>query len=133
MTIHALLKYQGLFEISSGVALHTLDFRMSAEKRIFGFGVVKILIERRGRDSLPSGRAVAGLARLFEAAAVRISMAIRTAAECNSPVARLSVRPRSVALLAFHASMQTRKRIAGLRMVELADTNRFPVVEVVAL
>ena len=43
MAIHALLKCQRLLEISSGVALHTLDFNMLAEKRVFGFGMIKVL------------------------------------------------------------------------------------------
>lgn len=111
MTVGALLKYQRLPEISLGVALHTVHLGVFAEQRKFRPGMVKRAIQARRRHLVPSGGAVAGLAGLRKASAVRIRMAIGAAVKRYSGVARFFVWPRSVALLAIDLRMQARERV----------------------
>ena len=64
---------------------------------------------------------------------MRISVAVRTLIERTSNVLRLAVGAVGVALGTLHLSVQTGERIASLRVVELTNTDRLPVDEVVAL
>lgn len=133
VTVRAILIWQRLFEIPSGVALHAIHLSMPAKERKFRLGMVERAIQRRCRDLLPARGAVTGLAGLGKTTTVRIRVAIRATAECNSGVARLFVLPGSVALLARDLGMQTSQRIARHRMVERAETDRFPVSVIVTL
>ena len=133
VTIHALLKGYWLLEISRFVALHTTHFSVLAEKRKFGLGVVEVLVQCGRRNLLPTQSAVAGLAGLAEPAAMGIRMTVLATAKCYSRVAWPFVSSGSVALLATDIAMQAGERIAGLGMVELTDTDAFPVVVVVTL
>jgi len=60
-------------------------------------------------------------------------MAIAAGAKSDSGVARLFVLPGRVALLAGDLGVQTRKRIAGKRMVEPGEADCLPVVVIVTL
>ena len=133
VTIRTFLKCQRLLEIPSGVALHAIHLSMPAKERKFRLGMVERAIQRRCRDLLPARGAVTGLAGLGKTTTVRIRVAIRATAECNSGVARLFVLPGSVALLARDLGMQAGQRIACNRMVERAETDPLPVTVIVTL
>ncbi len=60
-------------------------------------------------------------------------MAIGAHSERDADVLRLVIRPESMAFLAFHLRVQTGQRIACLRVIELLDLDRLPVLKVVAL
>ncbi len=63
---------------------------------------------------------------------VWIFVAIRALIERDADILRLAVRAVGVALRALHLYMQTSQRIAGFRVIEFADADRFPVIEVMA-
>ena len=62
-----------------------------------------------------------------------IGVAIHALAKRNASVARLRVRPRSVAFLAGDRSVQSGQGIASFRVIQLADLDRLPIVEIVTL
>jgi hypothetical protein len=95
--------------------------------------VVKALTYRGEGDLLPARGAVARLATLSETSAVRILVAIGTLVEWNSRISRPIIRTRRMALGALNMRVDSGQGIAGLRVVELDDTNRLPIFEVVAL
>jgi hypothetical protein len=70
---------------------------------------------------------------LLKSSAMRVGMAIAAMRERNASVTRLVVRSRSVAFLAGHLGMQSGERISRTGMVELTDSNRLPLVKIVAL
>jgi len=133
VAVHALLESQGLFEISSRVALRTLHRSMLAEQRIFGFRVVETLIDRLGRHPLPSAGIVARLAALGEASVMRIGVTIGAFTERDSGVERFIVRSGRMTLLAGDLRVQTSQGIAGPGVVELAYVDGFPIVVGMAL
>ena len=133
VTIRALLKRQRFLEVPSAVALHALHLSMPPKKRKFRLGMVKGAIQRWSRNLLPARGVVTRRAGLRKTSAVRIRMTIGATAESNSRVARLFVPAWRVALLARYLDVQTSQRIAGDRMVERAETDRFPISVVVTL
>lgn len=60
-------------------------------------------------------------------------MAVGTLAERNTRVSRGIVRSQCMTFLARDLSMQAGQRVAGFRMIELSNVDRFPIREVVAL
>jgi hypothetical protein len=133
VAVHALLESQGLFEISTRVALRTLHRGMLAEQRIFGFRVVETLIDRLGRHPLPSAGVVARLAALGEASVMRIGVTIGAFTERDSRVASFIVRSGRMTFLAGDLRVQTSQGIAGPGVVELAYADGFPIVVGMAL
>ena len=107
VAIHALGEGQRFLEVAAGVALSAIDRRMFAEERELGLRMVEALINALQRDFFPPARAVARLAGLREAAAMRILMAVGALAKRNSNILRLAVGPVGVALGALHLSVQT--------------------------
>ena len=104
-----------------------------AEQGVLGLGVIEILGEAGGDDSLPAAGGVAGLTGLLgKAALVRIGVAIVAFAEGQAKVTWLVVGARGVAFFAFDRRMLPGQRITGLRVIE-RPRNVLPVVEVVAL
>lgn len=95
--------------------------------------MVKAIIHRGKRDLLPSRGAVAGLATLREAPMMRIFMAIGTLVEWDTFISRLIVRSRRMAFGAANLNVQTSQRITGLGVIELANADSFPVIEIVTL
>ena len=85
--------------------------------------MVKCAIQSGRQNLVPSRGGVAGLARLRKSSAVGISMAITTAAKCDSSEARLLVASGRVALLAGNLGVQTRQGIACHRMIEASDVD----------
>ncbi len=106
---------------------------MFSQQRVLGLGMVEALDDRLGRHSLPAAGVVACLTALGEASAMRIGVAIRTLAESDAGIARLAVRSGRMTFLAGDPGMRTGQGIAGLRVVELADVDGFPIVVGVAL
>ena len=132
VAIRALLEGDLLLEIPVGVALGAIEGGVLALERVLGFGVVESLVDGLQADPLPSAGIMAGVATLREAAVVRILVAIGALAEWNANVLRLAVGTVGVTLGTLHLRMQSGERITGLRMVELAHVDGFPVDEVVA-
>lgn len=133
VAVHALIKGQGLLEISTAVALQAVHGLVLTHQRIFRLGVIKLLIHTGDRNFLPTAGGVAGLATLREASSMRIAVAIGTQTERNPGIARLIVGARSMALFALHFRMQPGQRIPRLRVIEFPNSHRFPVLEVMAL
>lgn len=133
VTVHAFLKRERLFKISSSMALRTRDCGMFSKQRELRLGVVEALTHGRYQDLFPSGRVVARLAGLHKATFVRVAMAIRAFSEGNAGVAGLIVGSGGVALLARYLNVLAGQWITCLGVVELANRNRFPVIVVVAL
>ena len=94
--------------------------------------MIKALVHTLQRNLLPTDSAVAGLARLREAAVVRILVAIDALFERNARILGLAVGSVGVALGALYLRMEAGKRITGLTVIELPDTDLLPVFEVVA-
>jgi hypothetical protein len=59
VAIHALLKCQRLFEISFAVAGDTVHLLVFPEQWVFGFGMIKTLVECCSGNALPAGSVVA--------------------------------------------------------------------------
>lgn len=133
VAIHALLEGQRLLEISASVALRAIDGGVFSLQRIFRFGVIETLVNRRKGNLFPAGGIVAGLAALGEAAVMGIAVAVGALVEGKAGVARFAILPRRVALGARDLGMQSGQGITGLRMVELTDTDALPVFRIVAL
>jgi hypothetical protein len=133
VAIHALGERQFFLEVAVGVAGYALHGLVLAEQGVLGLGVIKILGQAGGHDSLPAAGGVAGLAgMLSKAALMRVGMAIVTFAEGQAKIARLVVGAGRVALFAFDRRVLPGQWITGLRVIE-GPGNAFPVVEVVAL
>ena len=138
VAVHALLEYQGLFEISVRVALGTIHSRVLALQRELGLRMVEALVDRLQRNLLPPARTVAGLAALREAPVMRVFVAIGALVKRNAHVLRLAVWSIGMALGALHLGMQAGQGIARLRVIELgltglADIDRLPIHKIVAL
>lgn len=133
VAVHAFLKSQRLLEIAACMALRALDSRMFPQQWIFSLGMIEILIQRSCADPLPAARVMAGLAALREASVVWVAMAIGALSKGNPDITGLVVWTGSVAFLAGHLYVQTVQRIFGLGVVELANIDRFPVVEAVTM
>lgn len=131
MAIRALGKGQWLLEVAASMALSAIDGSMLTFKGKFGFGVIKALAHLLQRNLLPAIGAVAGLAALREAAMMRILVAVRTLVEWKADILRLAIRSVGMALCALHLRMQPSQRISRLRVIKLADADRFPVLKVV--
>jgi len=132
VAVHALGESQRFLKVASGVALGAINRSMFAEQREPGLRVVEAFVHALQRDFLPSTRAVAGLAGLREAAAMRVLMAVGALAKRNSNILRLAVVPIGVALGALRLDVQAGQGIAGLGVIELADVDGFPIFHVVA-
>ena len=133
MAVHALGERQFFLEVAIGVAGDAFHRLVLAEKRVLGLGVIEILGQAGGDDSLPAAGGMAGLAGLLgKAAFMRVGVAVVTFAEGQANVTGLVVRTRRVALFAFDRRVLPGQRITGLRVIERPQ-NTFPVVEVVAL
>ena len=131
VAVGAVGERERLFEIAVSMAGAASDRQMLANQRIFGFGVIEIMVQSRSDDSLPAGCGVAGLTTLLpEAAFVRIAVAVIAFREGKSHVARLFVGSRCVTLFAFHLRVLPGQRIARFRMIE-SPGDIFPVREVV--
>jgi len=133
VAIHTLLKSQRLLEVSAAVTLNAVDHRMLSQQRIFRFRVIETLADGFRRNLLPTASVMAGLAALRETSTVRIRVAIGTQREGNPRVTGFVVGSRRVAFLTGDLRMQTGKRIARFRMIELFNLDRLPVLIVVTL
>jgi len=138
VAIHALLEYERFLEISVEVALRAIDAGVLAFKRELGLGMIEALVHGLERNLLPSAGTVARLAALREAPMVRIFVTIGTLIEGNTNVLRFAVGSIHVAISALYLRMQASQRITGLRVIKLgltglADIDRLPVREIVAL
>lgn len=132
MAIHALLEGKGLLEISTGVALCTIDGGVLAQQRKLRSGVIKVLAHSQHRDLLPAASGVARLAALGETAAMRILVAIRTLIERNASILGFAVGSVRMTLRALYLRVQAGQRISRLRVIELRDSDLLPVDGVVA-
>src|SRR5205807_3047723 len=117
VTIIAIIKRQGLFEVSLQMALSAADLSMFSEERVLGLRMV----EFKSREQfLPSRGGVTFFAALLEGAFVRIDMAVDAGLEFHVPVACWAAgHIRLVAFLAIDLDVKTRQRIAGLGVIEL--------------
>lgn len=86
MTIRAFLEHQWLLKVGFCVALHAGYFAMFAEQREFRPGMVEGTIYFRWRGFVPAGRVMTRLTGLWEAAAMRISVAVSAIAKRNSNI-----------------------------------------------
>lgn len=132
VAIHALGKRQRFLEIAVDVALCAIYGCMFSQQRELGLRMVKVLAHCLERNLLPSAGVMTGLATLREAAMMRILVAIRALVERNTRILRFAIRSISVALGAFHLSVKPGQGIAGLRVIEFADSHRLPVLKIVA-
>lgn len=64
---------------------------------------------------------------------MRIGVTIGALVKRNAYVPWPAIARRSMTFLACDLGVQSGQRVAGFRMVQLADADRFPVVVVVAL
>ncbi len=116
MTIIAILKRQGLFEITLQVAFRTADLGMLSEERVLRLRMVEL---KSQLQFFPSRGGVAFFAALLEGAFMRIDMAVDASIELHVPVAsRTAGHIRLVALLAGDLNVKSRQRIAGLGVIE---------------
>src|SRR6267378_1587297 len=129
MTIIAIIKRQGLFEIPFQMALGAANLGVFSEEGVFGLGMVE---SKSWEQFFPSRGGVTFFAALLEGAFVRIDMAVDAGLELHVPVARRAAgHIRFVALLAFDLDVKTRQRIAGLGVIELLC--RLPVHVIMTL
>lgn len=130
VAVGAIGKRQQFLEVAIHMALGTTDRRMLAQKRIFGFRVVK---GETLQQLLPSGGGVTVFAALWlKRALVRVHVAVDTLCELHVFVAgRAAGDIGLVAFFASHLNVLTGQRVACLRMVKLFC--RFPIGEIVAL
>ena len=117
MTIIAIIKREGLFEVSLQMALSAAYLGVFSEQGVLGLGMVE---SKSRQQFLPSRSGVTFFAALFERASVRIDMAVDASLELHVPVTRRAAgHIRFVALLAVDLDVKTRQRIAGLGVIEL--------------
>ena len=117
MTIIAIIKREGLFEVSLQMALSAAYLGVFSEQGVLGLGMVE---SKSRQQFLPSRSGVTFFAALFERASVRIDMAVDASLELHVPVTcRTTGHIRFVALLTVHLDVKTRQRIAGLGVIEL--------------
>ncbi len=117
MTIIAIIKREGLFEVSLQMALSAAHLGVFSEQGVLGLGMVE---SKSRQQFLPSRSGVTLFAALFERASVRIDMAVDASLELHVPVTcRTAGHIRFVALLTVHLEVQTCQRIAGLRVIKL--------------
>lgn len=103
VAIHTLLEGQRLLEISIGMALRAPHGDVFAFQRELRLRVVEVLVQRLGRNLLPTAGVVAGLTGLpGEAPAVRILVAVGALIKRDSGVLRLTIRAVDVALGTLH-------------------------------
>lgn len=118
-----------LFEVVLDVACGAGNLGVLSEERIFSFGMVEIEPWQHG---FPAAGGMAGIARFFELAAVRVGMAGRAGVKLHVLVASRS--SRGIGLVAFFAgnlSMQACQRIARFGVIKFLGG--FPTLDVVAL
>ena len=114
VAVHALGEWKLFLEVADGVTGNAVHGLVLAEQRVLRFGVIKILGEAGGDDSLPAAGGVAGLAGLLaKAALVRVGVAVVTFAEGQANVARLVVGAGRVALFAFDRARAARSADNG--------------------
>jgi len=134
VAIYALLEYERLLEISIGMAqaaIHAAVFALQGELCL---GVIEALIQRLGRDLLPTARVVAGLAGLpGKASTVRVLVAVRALGERNPCVLWFAIGAIGMTLRALHLGVQPGQRIAGLRVIELSNADILPAFKIMAL
>lgn len=106
VAVHALGKYQRLFEVAIGVALRAIYRRVLSFQRELRPGMIKALTHLLQGDFLPPGGVVTRLAALRETAMVRILVAIGTLRKRDTAVLRLTVRSARVALRTLHLRVQ---------------------------
>jgi hypothetical protein len=124
MAVHAALKGNRLFKVAAAVTLHAFHSLMFPKQRVFGLGVIKVLIERCRRNPLPTAGVVAILATLLgKTSMVWIRVAIGTLAEGYSDIARLIVGSGRVALLAGYLRVQAGQWVSRLGVIELPAAN----------
>ena len=131
VAIQAFLEGDRPVKIPAHVAQFAAHADVLPPQRILGRRMVEALAHRRCGNMLPSGRGVTGLACHLENSTMSIGVAILTSAECQADVLQdLRIACfRLMALLARHAGVLARQRIAGLRMIELAGG--LPIIETV--
>ena len=131
VAIHAFLERYWPVEIASHVTQFAAHPHVLSPQGILGGGVIESLTHRRRGNLFPSRRIVAGLARRLEDAVVNVRMAVAASMESHANIFQnfRMVGRGLVALLASHAPMLTRQRVAGLRMVKLVGG--LPIVETV--
>lgn len=133
VAIHTLLEGDRLLEISIGVALRAIHGRMVPFQRKLRFRVVEPLIDQRQRYRLPARGAMAGLAALREAAAMRILVAVRALIKGNAYILRLAIGAIRMTSSALYRGVQAGERVPGFGVVELSDGDALPVFNVVTL
>lgn len=100
VAVSTVRKRDFLLEVIFDVAGGARDLNVFANKRIFGFRVIKI---KAREQRLPAARAVANIASFLEFATVRIGVAVGASGELHLFVASGSPgRIGLVAFLAFH-------------------------------
>jgi len=132
VAVHALRKRDWFLEVATGVTLAAIDARVFALEREFRFRVIEPLADRLERDLLPTARVVARLTALRKAAMMRVFVTIRTLVERNPDVLRIAIRAVRVTLRALNLHMLAGQRITCLRVIKLANADRFPILEIVA-
>ncbi len=132
VTVAALGKRDRLFEISASMALGTIDGGMLSFQRELRLRVIEMRSHRLQRDILPTACVVAGGTALRETAVMRIFVAIGTLVERNSRILRLAIGAIRMTLRALHLRVHSRQGVASLRVIELADVDLLPILEVVA-
>lgn len=128
VTIGAEFERDRSLEIAAAVAGVTAHVEMLSQKWVFGLGMIKLSHERA---LLPGSCTVAGLAALFEFAAMGIVVALRASVELQSNISNRTVGARGVAFLAGNLAVQSRQSIFRLGVIE--DSVYLPVFRVVAL
>jgi len=133
VTVGALGECHRFLEISVRVALRTINRRVFAFQRIFRLGVIEAFVHGLQRNLLPPRGAMTGRTSLRETPVVRILVAVGALVEGDTHVLRLTIGSVGMALRALHLSVQPSQRIPGLRVIELSDLQRLPVLEVMTL
>src|SRR6266576_3290843 len=83
MTIIAIIKREGLFEVSLQMALSAAHLGVFSEQWVLGLGMVE---SKSGQQFFPSRGGVTFFAALFERASVRIDMAVDASLKLHVPV-----------------------------------------------
>lgn len=133
VAVGAMRERNRLFEIAARMTARTIHRRVLAQQWILCLRMIEVPVHRRQRNLLPALGVVTRLAALRKAAVMRIGVAVRTLSKRKPAIARLIVRPRCMALLAFHLRVHSGERILRFAMVEFADGDIFPIGRVVTL
>ncbi len=133
MTVGAMREPNRLFKIAARMTACTIHRRVLAQQWILCLRMIEVPVHRRQRNLLPALGVVTRLTALRKAAVMRIGVAVRTLSKRKPAIARLIVRPRRMALLAFHLRVHSGERILRFAMVEFPDGDIFPIGRVVTL